>query len=195
MSNKVKLIIGIVLIILMIPVTGVVVVKDNMRNSSYCAGCHEDHYVSYTEPEEGYSLSHFHGEMGVSCQSCHQRTLGESVMEVVNYVTGNYYYPFPESTLSMDNCFACHESYENVIALTSTSLTHAERNRMTGISANWNATSATIHTVIRKCIVTSVMPPILRKLSPVGFQINFFILLSKFTVCIFSQSHSKFEWL
>ena len=128
MSNKVKLIIGIVLIILMIPVTGVVVVKDNMRNSSYCAGCHEDHYVSYTEPEEGYSLSHFHGEMGVSCQSCHQRTLGESVMEVVNYVTGNYYYPFPESTLSMDNCFACHESYDNVIALTSTSLTHAERN-------------------------------------------------------------------
>ena len=128
MSNKVKLIIAIVLVVIMIPVMGMMVVKDNVHNSSYCAACHADYYVTWATPETEYTLAHAHNQMSVSCDSCHQRTMGESVAEVVNYVIGNYYYPFPETTLSMDHCFACHDNYDQVIALTTTEITNEERN-------------------------------------------------------------------
>ena len=128
MSNKIKLIVAIVLVLLMVPVMGTVVVKDNMHNSSYCAACHTDYYQNWADPDVPYSLSHAHSEMGVSCQACHQRTVGEAVGEVVNYITGNYYSPIPKTTLSMDNCFACHGDYEQVIALTSEEVTNKYRN-------------------------------------------------------------------
>ena len=128
MSNKLKLIIAIVLVIVMIPTMGTVYVKDNLRNTSYCASCHEEHYTTWAAPESEYSLAHQHAEMGVSCQSCHQRTVGESVMEVVDYATGNYYYPFPETELPMDNCFACHGSYAEIIPLTDPLITGEARN-------------------------------------------------------------------
>ncbi len=132
MSNKLKLIIAIVLVVIMIPTMGTVYVKDNLHNTSYCAGCHSEYYTTWAAPESEYSLAHQHAEMGVSCQSCHQRTVGESVMEVVNYATGNYYYPFPETQLSMDNCFACHGSYAEIIPLTDPLVTDAERNPHNG---------------------------------------------------------------
>ena len=111
MNNKVKLIIAIVLVVVMIPVTGMVVVKDNLHNSSYCSACHVDYYMNWADPDVEYSQAHQHNQMGVSCQACHQRTFGDAFSETVNYITGNYYYPIPESTVPMDNCFACHDSY------------------------------------------------------------------------------------
>ena len=53
-------------------------------------------------------------------------------MEVVNYATGNYFYPFPETELSMDTCFSCHGSYEEIIPPTSPALTGALRNPHAG---------------------------------------------------------------
>lgn len=132
MSNTAKLIIGIVLVILMIPAMGAVVVKDNMHNNSYCAACHQEYYETWADPVSEYSLAHQHNQMGVSCQKCHQRTLGESAIEVVNYITGNYYYPLPTGEVSMDKCFVCHEDYEAITAPISTTITMKERNPHAG---------------------------------------------------------------
>lgn len=132
MNNTAKLIIGIVLVLLMIPAMGAVVVKDNMHNNSYCAACHQEYYENWADPDVEYALSHVHEQMGVSCEKCHQRTLGESVMEVVNYVTGNYYYPIPTSEVPMENCFACHGDYNSIVPALSTTLTRKERNPHAG---------------------------------------------------------------
>lgn len=132
MSNKMKLILGIVLVIIMIPAMGIMVVKDNLQNNNYCAACHEEYYVTWADPETEFSLAHEHYNMGVSCQTCHQRTLGESLGEVVNYTIGNYYYPLPQTELSMEKCFACHESYEKLMPPLRTEITKEDRNPHAG---------------------------------------------------------------
>ena len=38
----------------------------------------------------------------------------EALMETVNYITGNYYYPFPETELPMETCFTCHVSPDDL---------------------------------------------------------------------------------
>lgn len=128
MSNKAKLIIGIVLIIAMIPAMGAVYVKDNMHNNNYCAACHQEYFDTWENPDTDYALAHVHNQMGVSCQRCHQRTFGESIAEVGNYITGNYYYPLPTSEVSMDKCFACHGDYAEIIPPLATALTGEQRN-------------------------------------------------------------------
>jgi hypothetical protein len=116
----------------MIPVMGVVYVKDNIYNSSYCAACHEKYYLNWSDPDVEYSLSNHHYQMGVSCQTCHQRTLDESITDVVNHFTGNYDDPLPKSEVSMDKCFACHVDYETIIPPLDIAITQKERNPHAG---------------------------------------------------------------
>ena len=128
MNNNGKLIIAIVLVVIMIPVMGTVYVKDNRYNNSYCATCHQDYYRNWSDPDVEYSLSNHHYQMGVSCQTCHQRTLDESLIEVVNYMTGNYYSPLPKSEVPMGKCFSCHGSYAELIPPLATDITGKARN-------------------------------------------------------------------
>ena len=52
MSSKLKLITGIVLLVIMIPALGIMYIKDNLHNnSSYCANCHQEYYVSWADPK------------------------------------------------------------------------------------------------------------------------------------------------
>jgi hypothetical protein len=132
MSNIAKLIIGILLVVLMIPMLGVVYVKDNLHSPSYCASCHEEYYRNWLEPDVEYSLSNHHYQVGVSCQTCHQRTLGESLTEVITYFSGNYDYPLRKSEVPMDKCFACHVDYETIIAPLDPAITLKERNPHAG---------------------------------------------------------------
>ena len=132
MSNITKLIIGIVLVIIMIPAMGTVYVKDNLHNSYYCAACHQEYYETWAVPDIDYTLAHVHYGMGVSCQKCHQRTLGESIVEVGKYLGGNNDSSLPMSEVTMDKCFACHESYEKLIPPISTRVTLKDRNPHTG---------------------------------------------------------------
>lgn len=126
-------VVAIIMLILIIPTLGIVWVKDSSQDPSYCAMCHDSYYEGWSgESDAEYMLVHQHEELGISCQTCHDRTLSESLGEIVNYITGNYYYPFPETQLSMDTCLACHESYDHVISLTTTQITRAERNPHAG---------------------------------------------------------------
>jgi cytochrome c nitrite reductase small subunit len=128
MSNKAKLFIAIVLVLIMIPVMSTVYIKDNLHNSSYCANCHEGYYATWDNLESGHTLAHAHNQTGTSCQSCHSRGLEESIVEVVNYYSGNYYDPLPEITLPMETCFSCHGSYDDIIPLLSPEITGHQHN-------------------------------------------------------------------
>lgn len=123
------IILGVVGALLLIGVMGMVYVEGNLQKPSFCESCHaETYYATWTGEAGIHSLAHKHAEMAVSCQMCHERTMADSVTETVNYVTGNYYYPFEEGSLSMEACFKCHESYEHVISLTTIRRTGEERN-------------------------------------------------------------------
>ena len=114
MSNKAKLFVAIILVVLMIPAMGTVYIKDSLHSNDYCATCHQEYQETYVDADAGLE-DNFHHQQGVSCQACHTRSLGESVVEAANFITGNYYYPFTETELSMEKCFQCHVSYQDVI--------------------------------------------------------------------------------
>jgi hypothetical protein len=132
MSKKGKWFTAIVLFVLMLPAMAMVWVKDSRKDPSYCQGCHADPYYTSWVEEETSLLAYLHFSHGVSCQTCHDRTMSESVREIVDYLTGNYYVPLPKLELTMETCFACHESYKKVIPLTNPKITGAERNPHAG---------------------------------------------------------------
>jgi hypothetical protein len=132
MSNKGKWITAIILLVLMLPTMAMVWVKDSRKDPSYCQGCHEDPYYTSWEEEDSYYLAHKHFTLGISCQTCHDRTVSESTGEIVNYITGNYYSTLPEIELPKETCFICHGSYEEIIPYTDPGVTGAERNPHAG---------------------------------------------------------------
>lgn len=117
------------MLLVTIMVTGV---KDGRKNASYCISCHQDpYYTSWVDSSSSF-LAYHHGELGITCQSCHTRTISRSLEEIKNYLTGNYYSPLEEEQYSMDFCFRCHDSYDKIISLTSTKVTGKERNPHAG---------------------------------------------------------------
>ena len=93
--NTGKIVVAVLLVLLMLPAMGMVWVKDSQKSPSYCASCHEDPY--YTSWSDGslHLLAEKHALAGISCESCHDRSVGEASLEVINYITGNYYSPLP----------------------------------------------------------------------------------------------------
>lgn len=118
---------AVLLIILAFVTIGLVQVKDSRKDASYCGSCHEDYYSGWvSEGDTHSSLAHKHAEMSISCQTCHDRTMGESLTEIANYMTGNYSTPLAETVLSNDLCLSCHGPAERVKSLTSVIITRAE---------------------------------------------------------------------
>jgi hypothetical protein len=128
MSNKGKLVTAIILFVLMLPAWAIMWIKDSRQDPNYCQGCHADPYTTSWETDTTNSLAHQHYLNGVSCRTCHDRTVTQSAGEVVNYMIGNYYDPLQETQISMNTCFKCHESYAKMIPLTDQRITGAERN-------------------------------------------------------------------
>lgn len=119
---------AILLIGIMLLTVGIVQVKDSRKNASYCANCHEDYYNTWVSVSnvDSYSLAHKHAEMSISCQTCHDRTMEQSLTEIANYTTGNYSFPLSETALPNEVCLGCHGGIERVSTLTDMSITHAE---------------------------------------------------------------------
>lgn len=111
---------------IMLLMIGIVQVKDSRKNASYCANCHEDYYNTWANDTGSYSLAHQHSEMSISCQTCHNRTIEDSLSEIVNYATGNYAFPLSETIESNELCYSCHGDANRVKSLTNTTITHAE---------------------------------------------------------------------
>lgn len=130
--NTGKIVVAVLLVLLMLPAMGMVWVKDSQKSPSYCGNCHEDPYYTSWSDSSLHLLAEKHALAGVSCESCHDRSLGEAGMEVVNYVIGNYYSPLPAIEVTMEDCFACHEDYETVANRTSEEYTDMDRNPHAG---------------------------------------------------------------
>jgi len=121
-----KIVIALILLVIMIPTMGVVWAKDSSQNPEYCANCHGDYYTSWSETT--HSLDYKHGEMSISCQTCHDRTVTESMEELVSYANDDYTFPLRERKLPKEECFKCHGSFEEIIPLTAPKVTGLERN-------------------------------------------------------------------
>ena len=129
LASSGKIIVAVLLIVISIPLMGTIWVKDGRQNPSYCANCHESpYYNEWIEDNGTFSLANQHSELGISCQTCHDRTLGESISEIVNYTFGNYHFPIDETQIPVEVCLSCHQSYATIIPLTDPSTTGFERN-------------------------------------------------------------------
>ncbi len=107
-----KLVTALVLTVMMFLTIGVVQVKDSRKNASYCASCHDDYYDTWESDGDSYSLAHQHAEVSISCQTCHDRTLEESLTEIHLQSTGNIYQPSSETNVSEQLCINCHGNLE-----------------------------------------------------------------------------------
>lgn len=115
---KVLIIIStIIVLIIGIAAAAMVWVKDASTNPSYCALCHKDPY--YSTWESGGELASRHAQAGIPCQTCHPRTLSDSIQEIAAQVTGNYD-PLIMELAPLEACTKCHEheSYDEIIPLT-----------------------------------------------------------------------------
>ncbi len=127
LPNALKIGTAVVLLLAMLLAMGTVGVKDSRKNPRYCATCHADPYYNGWVETNSYQMAHYHAEAGISCQSCHDRTLEESLSEWKAYVVG-YEVPLREREMEMEFCFTCHGSYAEVIAQTTPEITGFERN-------------------------------------------------------------------
>ena len=115
-----KIVVAVLLLLLLLPAISIMWIKDSQKSPTYCASRHEEPYYTSWSDSSMHLLAEKHAQAGVSCTSCHGRSLSESNMEVVNYLTGNYYSPLPELEVSMDMCFTCHGDADTVALRTST---------------------------------------------------------------------------
>lgn len=117
MPKVLKLIVGAVTAVIALGVIGVLVMRDLDRRPDYCAYCHvtEQGVASWINSDY---LAYKHAVSGISCQRCHERTIGTMVHEIAVTVTGEVTAPPPEFTLSSDECARCHGDYEQLATLT-----------------------------------------------------------------------------
>lgn len=127
-----KLITALLLGVALVPTAGLVWVKDSLATPQYCSSCHADPYYTAWAAGDSTALARQHAELGASCQTCHGRSLGDSLDEITTHVLGNYTVPLMERTFPDTQCYVCHESYAAVIPLTDPARTGAERNPHAG---------------------------------------------------------------
>jgi hypothetical protein len=123
-----KSIIAAICLLLLLPAMMLVWAKDLRKSPQYCAACHADTYYSSFSGSSD-SLAYQHSQRGVSCQTCHDRTLSESWDEWLTHITGAYTVPLKEREYPMEEvCFDCHTSYKKMIPLTTPERLGSERN-------------------------------------------------------------------
>ena len=120
MPRGLKIITAVVLIVVGLASMGMVWLRDSSRQPEYCAQCHAVMEPYHSSWESSDYLANEHAEAAISCQSCHARTMSDSLGEIVTYARGEYETPLEEQEYSQEWCFECHEhgSYEEVIQRT-----------------------------------------------------------------------------
>ncbi len=120
MPKGLKITIAVVLIVVGLASMGMAWLRDSSRRPEYCAQCHAVMEPYYTSWESSDYLANEHAEAAIPCQSCHSRTMSDSLGEIVTYARGEYETPLEEQEYSKEWCFQCHEhgSYEELIQRT-----------------------------------------------------------------------------
>jgi len=79
--------------------------------------CHvmEPYYGSWVSSDY---LAQKHAKSGIPCQTCHDRSIKDSVREVVSNITHSYEVPLKEQEFPAEDCFRCHGDYASLIELT-----------------------------------------------------------------------------
>ena len=118
MPRGLKIITAAVLIVIGLASMGLIWVRDSSRRPEYCARCHVVMDPYYSSWESSDYLAHEHATSAIPCQTCHPRTIGELLGEIVTYARGEYEAPLQEQKHPLEECFQCHGSYEEVIQST-----------------------------------------------------------------------------
>ena len=92
---------------------GLIWVRDSSRTPEYYALFPDVMGPYYSSWASSDYLANAHAESAITCQSCHPRTFGESLGEMVAYARGEYEVPLQEHP--DEECFQCHGSYAEVI--------------------------------------------------------------------------------
>jgi hypothetical protein len=118
-SNKIFIVIVAVIIV------GGTVFWEYTGTAEFCALCHTD--APYVESwKSSKYLDHKHYLVDVTCDDCHVPPGSHRIFQMpkymldgIDYVTGNYEYPFPEGNYSKDYCLKCHGTYDELAQKTS----------------------------------------------------------------------------
>jgi Cytochrome c3 len=116
MPRVLKVIVATVVFLMGLASMGMVSLKDSLERPEYCATCHQDPY--YASWKGSDYLAATHARAAVPCQTCHRRSLGESVEEIVTELRGGY--RLRKIKVSKERCLQCHShpSYSEVIERT-----------------------------------------------------------------------------
>lgn len=80
-----KIGVAVVLVVGIIPAIFMAWVKDILNPPSDCAICHKDpHYLAWEETDSEV-LVHAHYKSSISCQTCHDRLLEQTIGEIQSY--------------------------------------------------------------------------------------------------------------
>lgn len=117
MSRGLKIGAACLLILIGLVSGGVIWLKGEIRDPSYCASCHimQPYYSSW---KSSVFPAHTHAQAGLVCQDCHGMTIGSAIRQIFDNVTGHYEIPLKEPKVSVEACFRCHTSYPNLAQLT-----------------------------------------------------------------------------
>ena len=128
MPRGAKIITAAVLIVVGLASMGMIWLRDSSRRPEYCAECHvmEPYYSSWKSSDY---LAHEHAEFAIPCQTCHPRTISDSLGEIVTYARGGYETPLEEQEYPKEWCFQCHEhgSYEELVQFTKDYIVDGEK--------------------------------------------------------------------
>jgi hypothetical protein len=128
MRKRWKWLIGTFSVLVVVGVVGGILLWDYHEKPSFCgATCHiiQPYVDSW---ESSIWLDHNHAKEDITCTECHKTTLVGSATELISYLKGDYKTPMRERKVSMEECFECHGTYEEMIPLTAPEVLGAERN-------------------------------------------------------------------
>ncbi len=95
---------------------GVVGLRDSVKRPEFCVMCHPDPY--YTSWEDSEYLAATHAKAAISCQTCHPRSIGTVMRNIVTELKGSY--RLKRMRVKKEVCFRCHAhaSYAELIERT-----------------------------------------------------------------------------
>jgi hypothetical protein len=115
MSTRTRFFVSVVVVVLVAGVAaaggGGFWLKGRLQSPGYCANCHAvaQHYESW---KSSPFLAHTHAKLGLTCQSCHTRTLQDGVRELVSTALRSYELPLKDHAVKPGECLHCHGTYE-----------------------------------------------------------------------------------
>jgi hypothetical protein len=95
----------------------VIGLRDANRRPDYCAQCHVTEHNVDTWISSDY-LAFTHAEYAISCQRCHERSIGQLVQEVYHTIRNDYELPVKQVGITGEDCMRCHGDWERVAQLT-----------------------------------------------------------------------------